>query len=204
MPDASDRINAAFQHGRKKKTLDVAKTKLNTKRYLNKFAVVCACYTNDLGLYTRAVTVIDKQLVLLCCFMPFVTRCSQPIFTIDIVISKITITRHALSRWLERNESEDYRAALKVLGSALFEEDQKLAGLAIQHKKIAVGTHERQVQCSDGGIAIVVINNPDEEHYKYMDWTLITYLDSSLLKSWNDEAVHSEYTNLQHRLSDRF
>lgn len=204
MTDAPERINAAFTIGRKKKKLDVAKTKSNTVRYLNKFAVVCTCYTNKTGLYTRAVTAIDKQLVIVSCFMPFITGCIQPIFITDVVLTKIKISKHALARWLERNTSQDYNAGLKVLGAALLEEDNKLCILAKKDKKIAVGAHERQIQCSDGGIAIVAISNPEEEYYPRMDWTLITYLDNSLLKSWNDEAVNSDYTNLQDRIGDKF
>lgn len=200
LDDARIRVNPAFKETRKRRTIDSVKTMHNARRYLGRFSAVCSCYCNHAGLYVRSMVVVNHKFVMLSCFMPFSDGYRQPVFTFDVQVTKIRVSQHALIAWLERNESANCHEGLTVIGAALVDEDQRLGELAIYNKKVASGSHERQIKCSDGGVAIVIIANPDEELYTRMVWTVVTYVDETRVRYWNEEKAASAYENTVDRI----
>lgn len=145
-----------------------------------------------------SVTVSDDQFKILSFIVPLVGFMIQPKFKLNSVISGMVITTHAIARYLERNKTTDINSALAVLGRAMIDCDRKLGEMQIFEKKLPIGYTERQIKCIDGGVAVVIIQDPSDNNYVSMEWAAVTYIDKSLINEWNNRKISEnfDYTDL--------
>lgn len=198
LSQASMRVNAAWNKGRKKQSLNMEKTIVNINRYLNRFTIPVSADINELRIRTNSVALINNQLTLVIGYFSFFDSNMQPNFEFSMTVSKKVISRHALSRWLKRNNSDDYKLGLNILCSGLLNEETALNMKAVHQGKISNGECERQIELSDGGVGfIAMINVADDDCVNSeMTWVLTTYIDKSIRCNWNDVNINSEYSNM--------
>ena len=109
------------------------------------------------------------------------------------------ISTHAVARFMERSNTINIDNALFVLGSAILDCEKKIGMLAIEDNLKPIGYTERQIICKDGGVAVVLIQDPSDEDYRTMSWDLVTYISPDLRNHWNDKAAKREFETLEQR-----
>ncbi len=178
--------------------IDQTKTLDKLKSRLARFSTVVrsTLVPND-HINVQSVAFVSGQFHVLSNYMGFISTARQPKYHLDTLETKRVITKHAILRWMVRNKSFDVDAALYSLGKAVTDLDTQIGVTTITQMIRPVGLTERQVFCHDGGVAILVIENPEEENYRHMKWALVTYISEDMVKDWNLSAVESEFPNVE-------
>ena len=179
--------------------INVEKTMDRVRQRLDKFTQLIAITFSKKPIsviYHLSVIVINDDYRMMHTVLPLAGGMIQEPLKLDMQPVDMIITKHAITRYLERNNSTNVNDALNVLGHAIHDCDTTLGILAIKHNLVPRGYCERQVKCLDGGIAIIILKDPTEEDYRKMDWILVTYLSPGMVKWWNIEAAESEYKDL--------
>ena len=178
--------------------VDQLATQNKLKKRLSKFGVVVrSSLVPSANVNIQSVVCIDEQFHVTSNYVGFEKTVMQSKYHLDILHTERIITKHAILRWMVRNNSKDVDAALFTLGKAIADLDTQIGKATIIEAIKPHGYTERQVICDDGGIAILVIDNPEEERYKYMKWALVTYISEDMIMDWNIEAAESEFPNVK-------
>lgn len=177
--------------------IDIKKTLERLKERLSKFSIIVRSAGSTNSLNIQAVTFYDGEFRVSSFYVGFERTMMQQLYALDFVPTERIITKHAILRWLARNQSTDILEALSVLGKAVSDTDTQIGFKTIVESLKPSGYTERQVECRDGGVAFLVINNPEEERYRYMQWALVTYISKDMIKHWNMAEIESEYPNLK-------
>lgn len=106
--------------------------------------------------------------------------------------SQAVISRHAIERWLERNESDDVEAALFDLSKAMTESSIKMMVLKYGLDSSFDHLTEYEAKCLSGGMAIIKTDTPEDESILTREFTLVTYLSADQLRHWNRDEIDSE------------
>lgn len=191
------RWSVVEQRTKKRVNVDVPATMTRLKQRVARYGVHVFSHGNADSLRVFTASCDGDQFKLISHYVGFHGTMMQRPCSLDSVVTELVITRHAVYRWLERNKSDDVMEALRVLGLAIVHCDQKLGILLITEGLVSVGLAERQVECDDGGCAILVIENPEEENYRLMKWACVTYISKDMVRHWNKEAISSEFPNLK-------
>lgn len=177
--------------------IDIKETLKRLQSRLSKFSIIVRSAGSKNSLNVQAVTFFEGEFRVSSYYVGFEKTMMQRLYALDFVPTERVITKHAILRWLARNQSTDVSEALHVLGKAVSDTDTQIGLKTLAESLKPSGYTERQVECKDGGIAFLVINNPEEDRYRYMQWALVTYISKDMIKHWNTAAIESEYPNLQ-------
>lgn len=158
---------------------------------------------DDIRAAMRAVSVVvvDNEVKLLMSLVPLTPYYKQQKLKLNTVVSSMTISTHAILRWLTRNNSRDVENAIINLGHALVDVDREIGLKMVLQNLVPVGFNERQVKTRDGGIAFVIVPNPEVGQYKHAEMAVLTYISSDMMMDWNKQAIAQEYDNL-HKATD--
>ena len=199
-----DRFEPAISKLKKKKgqlsaLVDIPAT---TKRLIDRvgrYSVVLRTHIAGevTSIYCFTITVDDHQFKGTSNLVPLGHGIAQQAFKLDTQLIEWRISTHAVARFLERNNTTDIDHALFILGNAITDCDRKIGKLANESNLKVVGYCERQVICSDGGVAMILIHNPSDENYRTMEWDLVTYISKDQRRHWNDEAAAMEFETLR-------
>ncbi len=195
-----ERTTVVEKRTRKFVSIDIEATKKRLEERMSRFTVPVFNYVDKLQeppvLIYIGVSYVDGAFRLLESQLPL-NSTSRP--NLKINISQMIITNHAIERWLERNESSDYKESLLQLGHALLAMNHQLISKQFSDKQEVYGRVERQVECLDGGIAIVIVDQPEDtvlKHFCEKDAVVVTYISSEMVNQWNEAKANEKFANV--------
>lgn len=196
METTAKRWNVVFGESRKKVWLDVPKTGERLLERMNKCSQVIFAKSGINGATLFAVTYTENKFRIVSVFVAYVDGMMQRKYALDYQTTEIVVSKHAIERWLERNESDNVAEAVRELAYSTIKLDNNLGVMTITKGVVPVGFVERQVACQGGGVAFIKVENPEEERYPNMKWTVVTYISDDMVRHWNDDAIAAEFDNL--------
>ncbi|MEZ9709338.1 hypothetical protein AB4254_11720 [Vibrio breoganii] len=136
---------------------------------------------------------IDNQIRYCHAFYPITNRFLQEPRKLNIAVSNIVITKHAILRFMQHNKTLDALTAIQTLTNATHKLNTNIAKITVLEKQLPQGSHERQVFCSDGGIAIIKIDKVEDSRYQDMNWAVVTYISKKMVRDFNVELTNTPF-----------
>ena len=194
-----ERFSCVAEKTRKRFRINVTKTKDRVEERVLKYSVKVSSHIgNDANgnvdkIFMFSVAVKDHQFILVRSLVPLTPAYSQKMFELHTVVTGFKISTHAVARFLERNNTTDIDKALSVIGAAIEKCDRHLGALELFENKIAIGEHNKTIQCSDGGAVFIIIKDPSEGNYRKVEWIVSSYISKDMVKHWNEKAMIEEF-----------
>lgn len=199
MQITKERTTPVELKGRKHIKVDLKATQKKLEERLNRFCIQISSIIDidrdPVSIVYHGVCFTDNEFRLINITMALSDTRSMS-DNLMIKTSDMRISHHAIERWLERNESSDYKEALFQLGKSLLSAHFKILSKLLLDNKEVYGYQERYVKCDDGGYSVVKIENPEAKYLRYIEATIVTYISEGMVKDWNEKKAKSEFDNL--------
>lgn len=194
--EALRRMTPIVTIGRKRGQLHVEKTVEKMEKVLNRFSVVIYSSSNNGFVNTFTVSFVDSafRLIVFSIGAGIKDGCDRA--KMQMIKTNITISRHAVERWLMRNGKDCYIECLHQLGHSLF---MCTVELGEAHSSEYAFVNEkliRQYPCMDGGVSFTAIINPNETDIQGAQLTMLTYISRDMAVDWNREKSSAELVEI--------
>ncbi|MGR5486185.1 hypothetical protein [Vibrio alfacsensis] len=198
------RWSPVIQTTRKHQVLSIGKTRKRLNQRVGQCSLVTQTGASELGCTTISVTHQEGKFRIATFTIKFGDEDKNEGFGIAYLIehniTQAVISRHAIERWLERNDSDDIEAALIDLSTGMTESSLKMMMLKLESENTSFDhLTEYEVKCPSGGMGIIKTSTPDDDSLITREFTLVTYLSEDQLGHWNRDEIESVFLDSMSR-----
>ena len=185
------RFTPVIKETRKRTMLDLKETANKINKQISRFSIPIKTEFSHTGIHIKSIGYHDDFCVF-STFFALVPTVRQQLHSLEIIPTKLRITKHAIDRHQEHESHDSIKQALYSIGEALLKADMEIGNKTLEGKRV-YGTMVRQIETRENGLIFASFENPQEDNYRDMEASVITYIDEGRRRHWNERELEKEF-----------